>query len=179
MLSFESLPVELIAEILGELDLEHLIVMSQLSKRFYLVATDSSLNPWRRPILTNLQSNTYEQALKHLSVRSTVPRQNWIEVLSLARPSFILFEATLPNLKSTEWEECFNRRFLPGWTKWKKDSSWKEAFLKSLLHFSSLSALLIFCFRLLHRVWHRSVTSCITDESWTKSAYLLSYITLV
>lgn len=142
---------ELIAEILGELDLQYLIIMSHLSKRFYLVASDSSLNPWRRPILTNLRSNTYEQALKHLSVRLTVPRQNWIEVLSLARPSFILFEATLPNLTSSEWEECFSRRFLPGWRRWKKDSSWKEAFLK-----------------LLHRVWHRSVSSCTTDESWTK-----------
>lgn len=127
---FESLPVELIAEILSELDLSSLVKASYLSKRLYLVASDTSLNPWRRPILRNLRSHTYEDALKHLSVRLTVPRQNWIEILSLARPSFILFEATLPNLKASEWEECFRRRFLPGWLKWKKECTWKESFMK-------------------------------------------------
>ncbi|KAF9006596.1 hypothetical protein BDQ17DRAFT_1352026 [Cyathus striatus] len=151
MVSFESLPVELIAEILGELDLESLVKLSYLSKRLYLVASDSSLNPWRRPILRNLRSHAYESFLKHLSVRIIVPRQNWIEILTLARPSFILYEATLPNLKSSEWEECFRRRFLPGWQKWKRDTSWKESFLK-----------------MLHRVWHRSMTSCTADEAWTK-----------
>lgn len=129
--TFESLPVELIAEVLGELDLESLIKLSHLSRRLHHIASDSSLNPWRRPILRNLRSAIYEDALKHLSVRSTVPRQNWIEILSLAHPSFILYEATLPNLKAVEWEECFNRRFLPGWRKWKKDGTWKELFLKS------------------------------------------------
>lgn len=130
IMHFEGLPVELIAEILGELDLRSLITASQVSKRLYLVASDSSLNPWRKPILNNLQSHSYEDVLKHLSVRTTVPRQNWIEILSLARPSFLLYEATLPNLRSLEWEECFRRRFLPGWFKWKKDASWKEAYLK-------------------------------------------------
>ncbi|KAK0482074.1 hypothetical protein EDD18DRAFT_1312063 [Armillaria luteobubalina] len=120
------------------------------------ITSDSSLNPWRRPILRNLRSATYEDCLRHLSVRQTVPRQNWIEILSLARPSFILFDATLPNLKMADWEECFNRRFLPGWKKWKKDGvSWREAFIK-----------------LLHRVWHRSQTSCTADESWTKYVVL-------
>ncbi|KAF9464878.1 hypothetical protein BDZ94DRAFT_1215690 [Collybia nuda] len=150
-MQFESLPVELIADILGELDLESLIKLSYLSRRLHDIASDSSLNPWRRPILRNLYSSNYEESLKHLSVRLTVPRQNWIEVLSLARPSYILFEATLPHLKDVEWEECFNRRFLPGWRKWKKDGSWKEVYLK-----------------MLHRVFHRSQTSCTTDEAWTK-----------
>ncbi|KAK0190804.1 hypothetical protein F5146DRAFT_1103070 [Armillaria mellea] len=154
--TFESLPVELIAEILGELDLESLIKASYLSRRLLTITSDSSLNPWRRPILRNLRSATYEDCLRHLSVRQTVPRQNWIEILSLARPSFILFDATLPNLKAADWEECFNRRFLPGWKKWKKDGvSWREAFIK-----------------LLHRVWHRSQTSCTADESWTKYVVL-------
>ncbi|KAK0230639.1 hypothetical protein IW262DRAFT_1339509 [Armillaria fumosa] len=154
--TFESLPVELIAEILGELDLESLITTSYLSRRLLTITSDSSLNPWRRPILRNLRSATYEDCLRHLSVRQTVPRQNWIEILSLARPSFILFDATLPNLKMADWEECFNRRFLPGWKKWKKDGvSWREAFIK-----------------LLHRVWHRSQTSCTADESWTKYVVL-------
>ncbi|TFK43747.1 hypothetical protein BDQ12DRAFT_675493 [Crucibulum laeve] len=148
---FESLPVELIAEILGELDLESLIKLSYLSKRLYLVASDTSLNPWRRPILRNLSSHLYEPSFKHLCVRTIVPRQNWIEILSLAKPAYILFEATLPNLKSVEWEECFKRRFLPGWQKWKKDCTWKEIYLK-----------------ILYRLWHRSVSSCTADEAWTK-----------
>lgn len=130
-MSFESLPVELIADILGELDLESLIKLSYLSRRLHDIASDSSLNPWRRPILRNLHSPKYEESLKNLSVRLTVPRQNWIEILSLASPSFILYEATLPNLRSAEWEECFNRRFLPGWRKWRKDGSWKEVYLRS------------------------------------------------
>ncbi|KAF8914200.1 hypothetical protein CPB84DRAFT_1840934 [Gymnopilus junonius] len=148
---FEHLPVDLIAEILGELDLESLIQMSYISKRFHLIASDTSLNPWRKPIMRNLRANSYGPALKHLSVRLTVPRQNWIDLLALAKPSFILFDATLPNLRAAEWEESFKRRFLPSWEKWKKETSWKEAF-----------------FKVLHRVWHRSVTSCTTDEAWTK-----------
>jgi len=74
-----------------------------------------------------------------------------VEILSLAKANWLLHEATLPNLKSAEWEECFKRRFLPGWQKWKKEGSWREAFMK-----------------MLHRVWHRSHTSCTADESWTK-----------
>ncbi|KAF8639687.1 hypothetical protein AX17_000951 [Amanita inopinata Kibby_2008] len=146
-----SLPVELVAEILGELDLASLLTVSHLSRHLYSIASDSSLNPWRRPILRNLRSGIYEASLKQLSVRSIVPRHNWIDILSLARPHFILFEATLPSLKASEWEECFARRFLPGWRKWRKDGTWKEAYLKTL-----------------YRIWHRSVTSCTTDEAWTK-----------
>lgn len=125
-----NLPVDLIAEILGELDLDSLIKTSYACKQFHSVASDTSLNPWRRPILRNLRSTLYESALKHLSVRSIVPRQNWVDILSVARPFFILYEATLPNLKSSEWEECYKRRFLPGWRKWRKDTPWKETFLK-------------------------------------------------
>lgn len=132
-----DLPVDLIAEILSELDLDSLIKTSHASKQLYMVASDTSLNPWRRPILRNLRSTTYESALKHLSVRSIVPRQNWIDILSAARPFFILYEATLPNLKSSQWEECYKRRFLPGWRKWRKDSPWKEAFIKSVAIYMS------------------------------------------
>jgi len=76
--------------------------------------------------------------------------------LSLARAEYILFEATLPNLKSFEWQECFRRRFLPGWSKRKKvGSQWKAIFLQ-----------------VLHRVWHRSHSSCTSDEAWTKYVVL-------
>ena len=133
IMQFEALPVELIADILGELDLASLITVSYLSRRLHAITSDSSLNPWRRPILRNLCTSPeepYEPALKHLSVRHTVPRHNWLEILSVAKAGWLLYEATLPNLRESEWEECFKRRFLPGWQKWKKDASWKETFLK-------------------------------------------------
>ncbi|KAG7097284.1 hypothetical protein E1B28_004649 [Marasmius oreades] len=152
MTTLDSLPVELIADILSELDLETLVHVSQLSRRFNVVVSDPALNPWRRPILRELDSGKYHKALRNLSVRQTVPRHNWIEILSLASPSFILFDTTLPNLKAEEWRECFSRRFLPSWRRWtRQDTSWKAAFLK-----------------VLHRVWHRTRTSCTVDEAWTK-----------
>lgn len=154
MSAFESLPVELVADILGELDIASLVIVSYLSRRLRAIASDSSLNPWRRPILRTICNSDgdgeYEPQLRHLSVRHTVPRQNWVDILTLAKAEYVLFEMTLPNLKETEWEECFRRRFLPGWAKW-KTSTWKAAFLK-----------------ILHRVWHRSHSSCTADESWTK-----------
>ena len=129
-MSFQLLPLDLIAEILGQLDLESLIKMSQVSHTFYMVASDVGLNPWRGPIMRNLLAEKYETSLKHLSVRSVVPRQNWLDILSLAKTSFILFEATLPNLSTSDWEQCFKRRFPPSWERMRKDSPWKEAFFK-------------------------------------------------
>ncbi|KAI0772131.1 hypothetical protein BD413DRAFT_53755 [Trametes elegans] len=148
----ESLPVELVADVLGELDIASLITVSYLSRRLRAIASEPSLNPWRRPILRNLLSpdGAYEPALKHLSVRQTVPRQNWVEILTLGKAEYVLFEMTLPNLKEREWEECFRRRFLPGWMKWRKEGTWKAAFMK-----------------ILHRVWHRSHSSCTAEEAWT------------
>jgi len=131
--TLESLPVELITKILGDLDLDTLVKVSYLSRRLMHIASDTSLNPWRRPILQNLVSNGYEPSFRHLSLRSVVPRSNWIDILTLAPPDFLLFEASLPNLKDSEWEECFRRRFLPGWLKWKKDYTWRESYLKYAL----------------------------------------------
>jgi hypothetical protein len=79
-ITLESLPVELITAILEELDLASLVIVSSLSRRLHSIASDRSLNPWRTPILRNLHSGTYERSLRHLSVRTTVPRQNWIEI---------------------------------------------------------------------------------------------------
>jgi hypothetical protein len=133
-ITLESLPVELVTAILEELDLASLIVVSYLSRRLHTIASDRSLNPWRAPILRNLHSGVYEGSLKHLSVRTTVPRQNWIEIISMAQPRFLLFQATLPNMKEADWHECFKRRFLPGWQKWKRDLSWHETFKKCVPH---------------------------------------------
>ncbi|KAJ6490343.1 hypothetical protein C8R47DRAFT_466953 [Mycena vitilis] len=149
----ESLPVELLGKILGELNLEDVIKISQLSRRLKLVASDPIINVWRRPILRNLRSDEYEASLKHLSVYMSVPRHNWVEILAMARAAYILFEATLPNLKEAEWEEAFRMRFLPAWRRQRQkwDSTWKAAFL-----------------RVLHQIWHRSCTSCTANEAWTK-----------
>jgi hypothetical protein len=133
-LSLESLPVELIAEILGELDLASLIQASQLSQRFRQIISDPSINPWRNPILRSLRSSSpddYEPALTNLAVRQTVPRHNWLEILSIAKPAFLLYEATPPNLGDDEWKEVFERRFLPSWKKWRKAGErWRSAFMK-------------------------------------------------
>lgn len=114
----QTLPVELLAEILSELDLDSLIVVSCLSRRLRAITAVASLNLWRRPILRNFQRYVYEESLFHLSLHSTLPRQNWIEILTFASTMFLLFDTTLPNWAPCEWEECFCRRFLPGWTKW-------------------------------------------------------------
>lgn len=152
-LTLETLPVELVADVLSELDIASLIVVSGLSRRLRTVVSDvsgrfldytsllilinwlhkPSLNPWRRAMFESLQSEIPDPHLVNLSVRNIVPRQNWIEVFSKARPEWILYQATLPNLKDAEWEECFSRRFLPGWKKWKKEGKWKPAFLAYVL----------------------------------------------
>ncbi|KAJ6515630.1 hypothetical protein C8R45DRAFT_957157 [Mycena sanguinolenta] len=147
----ETLPVELIGKIVGELFLEDVIKISELSRRMRLVVSDPILNVWRLPILRNLRADEYEESLKNLSVYTSVPRHNWIDILSRARAPYVLFEMTVPNLKEAEWEDTFQRRFLPSWKKWRKDSTWRAAF-----------------FRVLHQTWHRSCTSCTTNEAWTK-----------
>ncbi len=148
------LPVELVAEILSELDIPDLLHASQLSTGIRAITADAALNPWRRPVLRALFSGAYD-SLRQLSDCSTVPRQNWIEILSLAPPPFILFDASVPRLATADWEQAFARRFLPAWRRWKRlDASWKEAYLK-----------------LLYRVWHRALTSCTADESWTRFVF--------
>ncbi|KAF4575138.1 hypothetical protein EYR36_006494 [Pleurotus pulmonarius] len=177
--TFESLPVELIADILGELDLESLVKLAYLSRRLHTIASDASINPWRRPILRTLRclphssstdaitpstsrprsytstisSTLYETPLRTLGVRSVVPRQNWVEILSIANPGYLLYHAVIPNMSDREWEECFKRRFLPGWRRWKNDGTWREAFLK----YASVDP-----------GCHRSSVACTSDEAWTK-----------
>ena len=105
-------------------------VVSGLSRRLREIISDPALNPWRRPILRRLNRGEYGADLANLSLRMIVPKYNWIEIMSKAHPEFLLFEATVPNLNEHEWEECFRRRFLPGWAYWKKSSSWRVAFHK-------------------------------------------------
>jgi hypothetical protein len=141
-MSFELLPLDLIAEILGQLDLDSLIKMSQVSQRFRMAASDEGLNPWRVPIMRNLLANEYEISLKHLSIRTAVPRQNWLDILSLARTSFILFEASLPNLGSFRLGRMLQASFSAKLGKDAEGQPLEGSFLKVNL-FSSLSGIVM------------------------------------
>lgn len=146
-------------------------VVAGLSRRLRRIISDPALNPWRRPILRRLRRREYGGELPSLGLRTIVPRQNWIEMMSKADPEFLLFEATVPNLNEREWCECFRRRFLPSWAHWKKSSSWRAAFHKYVQGESLLvsgTIISIFDSRILYRVWHRTHSSCTTDEAWTR-----------
>lgn len=128
---FDLLPVELFASILSELDIVSLISASAVSSTFRSVVSSSLLNPWRQPIRRALLSTyPYDPAFATLGARLIVPRRNWIDILSLAKVDWLLFEAVLPNLREAEWEEAFKRRWLPSMRKWRKDGKWKQAFMK-------------------------------------------------
>lgn len=129
LVSLETLPVELIASILAELDVVSLRRASETCARLRAVASDALLNPWRSPILRALTRRSPAE-LRHISVLSTVPRQNWIDILCYASPEFLLFEATPPNLTEDQYKIAFRKRFLPSWAKIRKSGPWREAFLK-------------------------------------------------
>jgi hypothetical protein len=129
LVSLETLPVELIASVFAELDIESLRCASETCARLRAVASDALLNPWRDPILRALTQRSPTE-LKHISVLSTVPRQNWIGILRYASPEFLLFDATLPNLSEDHYKTAFRKRFLPSWAKIRKSGSWREAFTK-------------------------------------------------
>ncbi|KAK2466051.1 hypothetical protein APHAL10511_001693 [Amanita phalloides] len=145
------LPAELLAAVLAELDIPDLITAAQLCTRIRAVSADTTLNPWRAPIVRALQTGRHPDALQHLSAHSTVPTHNWVDILALARPAFILFHLSLPRLSADHWRTALARRFLPSWRHPLIHLSQKESFL-----------------RLLYRVWHRPLTSCTADESWTR-----------
>ena len=142
---FESLPVELIADILGELDIQSLLVASWLSRRLRLIVGDASMNPWRRPILRILRAEDTEAGYCHvlhiLGSLPTLPTHNWIDIHTMARPDFLIFEASPPPLPDSHWEECYKRRFLPGWMQWRrKEEPYRKLFHKCVL--TSISAVI-------------------------------------
>lgn len=129
-MNFDGLPVELVVSVLEELDLNSLVTVSTLSRRLRQIISDPFLNPWRQPIARILANGSCadEPLLRHIAERSTFPRQNAVDILTLAPASFILFDFTSPNLKQADWELIFRKRFLPGWVKWKRDLSWREVY---------------------------------------------------
>ncbi|KAG9017966.1 hypothetical protein FRB90_012852 [Tulasnella sp. 427] len=156
MASIHELPVEILSDILAQLPIPSIIAASQISRYFRRICQDPLLNPWRPVILATLTDPDLENInwLTTLSEHGSMPRQNFIDILSLAPPQFLLLEATLPTLPDYYWDEAINRRFLPSWRN-PRYSRPKEQYL-----------------RLLWNVWHRLNTNCTTTQAWCTQGHL-------
>lgn len=138
--SINNLPVELLARVFGLLELHQLLAVAQTCRFWRAVCLDPLLNPFRGPIAQILEgkSQLYSDKtdgmryLRTLSTFQWVPSRNWVEILAMAPPHFILFECNVPNLSEEQWEEAFRLRFPPSWTKWRRDGRWRATFLKSI-----------------------------------------------
>ncbi|KAG9016824.1 hypothetical protein FRB93_009353 [Tulasnella sp. JGI-2019a] len=142
------IPVETLADIFSLLSIPEIVVVSRVSRHLRLICQDPLLNPWRRPIIRLLRSDQSLDALKTLSVHSVVPRQNFVEILCLASPHFILLGATLPHLTIDQWHEVLNRRFLPSWGIGRHTTNPREQYMRTLWS-----------------IWHRLNSSCNT-QAW-------------
>lgn len=80
-----------------------------------------------------------------------VPRRLFIDVLVRASPEWILDCFEVPRLSDREWKEVFERRFLRGWQRLRRDDeTWRGLFM-----------------RLLRRLIHRHL-GCTHEEAWTR-----------
>ncbi|KAG8936531.1 hypothetical protein FRC02_001497 [Tulasnella sp. 418] len=149
-MKLDDLPVEILADIFSLLAISSLIAISQVARRFRAICSDEVLNPWRAPIMEALNDNTLDE-LATLALRSVVPRHNFIEILSLASPEFLLLRAGLSHLHSNIWNEAFSRRFLPSWRRNRAGQSSQEEFKRCLWN-----------------IWHRLSTNCSTQQAWCK-----------
>lgn len=174
----DSLPVELLTGVFSLLELQQLLAVAQTCRLWRAVCGDPLLNPFRDPIAHILEDQCQLDSektdgmryLRTLSAFQWIPNRNWVEILAMASPHFILFEWNVPNISEEQWEEAFRLRFPPSWTKWRRDRRWRAAFLKSIrLSVSILS--LTTLFRMLTRIWHRLNATCTSDEAWT--SYLM------
>ncbi|KIO32846.1 hypothetical protein M407DRAFT_18309 [Tulasnella calospora MUT 4182] len=156
MASVHDLPVEILSDILTQLPIPSIVAASQISRYFRRICQDPLLNPWRPVILATLTDPDHSDlsCLVTLSEHGAMPRQNFIDVLSLAPPHFLLFEVTLPTLPDYYWDEAINRRFLPSWRNTRHPHP-KEQYL-----------------RLLWNVWHRLNTNCTTTQAWCTYVYI-------
>jgi hypothetical protein len=134
-----NLPVELLANIFDLLDLHQLLAAARTCRLWRAICSDPLLNPFRSPI-AHILENQWElepektgemRYLRTLSAFQWIPSRNWVEILAMASPHFILFECNVPNLSEEQWEEAFRLRFPPSWTRWRRDGRWRPAFLKS------------------------------------------------
>lgn len=74
----------------------------------------------------------------------------FVELLTRARPRWIIERLELGRWPEAVWKEAYERRFLPSWRRFKgQDDTWRAAFL-----------------RMLGRLEHRNL-GCTHEESWT------------
>jgi hypothetical protein len=136
----DSLPVELLTGVFSLLELHQLLTVAQTCRLWRAVCSDPLLNPFRDPIAHILEDQCQLESektggmryLRTLSAFQWIPNRNWVEILVMASPHFILFEWNVPNISEEQWEEAFRLRFPPSWTKWRRDRRWRAAFLKSI-----------------------------------------------
>jgi hypothetical protein len=138
--SVDNLPVELLAKVLSLLELHQLLAAARTCKLWRAVCCHPLLNPFRDPIAHILENQFQRDSektggmhhLRTLSAFQWIPSRNWVEILAVASPHFILFDWIVPNLSEEQWEEAFRLRFPPSWTRWRRDGRWRAAFLKSI-----------------------------------------------
>lgn len=131
-----NLPLELLANVFNILELHQLLVVAQTCRLWRAICSNPWLNLFRSPIAHILENQCSEKAggmhyLRTLSAFQWIPSHNWVEILAVAPPHFILFECNVPNLSEEQWEEAFRLRFPPSWTRWRRDGRWRAAFLRS------------------------------------------------
>lgn len=139
-MTINNLPVELLARVFSLLELHQLLGVAQTCRFWRAVCLNPLLNPFRGPIAQILEDEYQMDSdktggmryLRTLSAFQWVPSRNWVEILAMAPPYFILFECNIPNLSERQWEEAFRLRFPPSWTKWRRDGRWRAAYLKSI-----------------------------------------------
>ena len=179
------LPPELISLVLSHLPLETLSELGRASAFFQALLASPVLHPYSQllPALL-LDSAPYPHQLSSLSSQSLCPPSVTLEILTLARAEWVLFDYELPQgLGEEEWEEVCRRRFLPSWCadSWRKGRAWRSLYLRSVfsLHFlppllSLLPKLTLFSSfrarpRTLNRLHHRLLTSsCTADEPFLR-----------
>lgn len=115
------IPVKLIATFLGNTDFELLI-----SVEFVLETKSLRRVAWlnfERLETPNLVSGGYERSFHHSSLRSIVPRSNWISIPTFTLPDFILFESSLPwtwwfpsGKNAPAWLQQMIRSWMVGWS---------------------------------------------------------------
>jgi len=135
-----NLPVELLARIFSLLELHQVLAAARTCRLWRAVCSDPVLNPFRDPITHILEDQCQSDSektggmrhLRTLSAFQWIPSRNWVEILAMASPYFILFEWNVPNISEEQWEEAFRLRFPPSWTRWRRDGRWRAAFLKSI-----------------------------------------------
>lgn len=176
MASVHDLPVEILSDILAQLPIPSIIAASQISRYFRRICQDPLLNPWRPVIIATLTDPDLTNLtwLTTLGEHGAMPRQNFIDILALAPPHFLLLEVTLPTLPDYYWDEAINRRFLPSWRN-PRYSRPKEQYLRYVsetLHTLNFLRSALFHCRVLWNIWHRLNTNCTTTQAWCNYVYI-------